>query len=308
MRLWLTSACLVSTLLASSLASAQSADGKDCPPGSWFCEGAETSPPPAVDEEDTGEAPGPGAEPTAKPKGKKPKVKAGKDDTVEVRTSGDVVVINEDGQRVVVVNNGKAAPAVPPAPPPANTIKPIKGKKKKWRERFGINLRAEGAFYPSADDGTSGMGGLGASFRFRPVPAFALDIGLDVMGGSGYYNEDRIESALSTSAMVYFNPGSRFQIYGLAGVHYAHAEVDGDYYEDYWGDAYYDGIDRNYLGGHAGIGLEWRVGRHVGIDLDGIALIRGRIDGGAPEYRNADGETTDTSAGGMIRGGVTFWW
>ena len=40
-------------------------------------------------------------------------------------------------------------------------------------------------------DPDAGMGGFGMSFRYRPVPAFALDFGADLIGGIDFNGFER---------------------------------------------------------------------------------------------------------------------
>lgn len=303
MRRWLAPACFLLVLSPSAVALA---DG-DCPPGSWFCEEANVKPPPQAkqqeddqaDEQETATTP----QDAPLPKKKKHHKKAPAADAeggVELHTQGPVVIYTQ-GQPVVRSEAPQAAAALPPPPPP-----PAK-KKRRWRERYGINLRGEGAAYRSAYGGTAGMGGVGISFRYRPVPAFALDIGGDILGGKDYYHNSRIESAFSMTGMLYVNPKSRVQLYGLGGLNLTHAEIDtGDRSTfDLWSPT----VSHNYIGGHLGAGIEFRVARHVGLDIDGIGILRQRIDGGTPEFRDpATGKTTDTAAAGLFRAGITFWW
>lgn len=313
MRRWLAPACFLALLTAPSFAFAE---GSNCPPGGgWFCE--DVAPPAAADDDadlpdeadPTEDAPA--QEPKKKVK-KKIRVKRSKANAaaagqrVDVQgQGGSVVIVKDPSQRVVIVNGESTDVPPPPAAPK-------KKKQRRWRETVGLNLRLEGAGFANAyDSGPVGMGGLGASFRWRPAPAFALDVGTDFLGGEDYYGNSRFESALSASAMVFFNPQHRVQVYAIGGVHGSHAEVDTNscgnyptYYCDFTSD-----VSHNYLGGHLGLGLEWRVARHVGLDFDALGLIRHRVGDGPPEFVDPEtGRSTDTSAGMLARAGVTFWW
>ena len=68
----------------------------------------------------------------------------------------------------------------------------------------------------------------------------------------------------------------------------------------------------SYFGGQIGVGLEFRVLDTVSLDLDVVGFIRGRTDNAAqlhPEFTDPDtGRTTNTSGGGLFRGGITFYW
>jgi hypothetical protein len=180
---------------------------------------------------------------------------------------------------------------------------------------WGLNLRLEGVALGhqrgGADD--SGMGGMGLSFRYRPVPAFAIDAGIDLVGGRDYNGFIRTEVPLSLSGILYVNPRSRVQFYFTGGVDWSHATVQSDapsplLTSDY-GVAGYS-TEYDYFGGHGGIGLEFRLARHVALNVDMLAFIRSRTDDGAiPEFYDAyTGKTTNTSGGGLFRAGITFWW
>jgi hypothetical protein len=313
MRRWLVPA---SFLILVAPATSAFADG-DCPPGSWFCEETTVTPPPDGSGADPGDSADPDdtpdqAQPTEDapaPKKRKKKHKGG----TQIQTNGPVQV-QANGPIIIYTNGGpvQSRPAPPPQRPPPSTgpgLKPMPAAP--WRERFGLNLRMEGLGFEDVNGETTGMGGLGLSFRWRPAPAFAFDVGIDIVGGSDYYGKDRIESGLSMSGMLYFNPKSVFQIYALGGVHLAHAEITDQnyYYDDVGYDLYGPSVSRDYLGLHAGLGVEWRVGKHLGLDLDGVGIIRTGINNDSDEFRNpSTGQTTDTSGAGMVRAGVTFWW
>lgn len=315
MRRWLVPA---SFLILVAPTTSAFADG-DCPPGSWFCEETNVTPPPQSDDgadsgDDSADTPDQ-AQPTEDaPPPKKKKKKKHKGGT-QIQTNGPVQV-QANGPIIIYTNGGpvQQRPAPPqnrPPPPPTGGpgLRPMPAKP--WRERFGLNLRMEGLGFENAAGDTTGMGGLGLSFRWRPAPAFAFDVGIDVVGGSDYNDKDRIESGLSFTGMVYFNPKSVFQVYALGGLHLAHAEItEPGYYSDIgWGDLYGPSQGRDYVGLHAGLGFEWRLAKHFGIDIDGVGLVRTGINNDGDEFRNpATGETTDTSGAGMVRAGITFWW
>lgn len=185
-------------------------------------------------------------------------------------------------------------------------------RERRWRETVGLNLRVQGAAFVPRDtysDG-GGMGGVGASFRWRPSPYFAFDVGTDVIGGTDYNGNGRIELSGALSGLVYFNPQHRVQVYGIGGVHVSHAAVDneGSYYTGVtWGDS---STTYDYAGAHAGLGVEFRLSRHFALFADAMGIIRRELnDDNQPEFRDwATGETSDTSGAGLFRTGVTFWW
>jgi opacity protein-like surface antigen len=184
---------------------------------------------------------------------------------------------------------------------------------------MGINLRLEGVLMGNRDNtraGDAGMGGFGLSFRYRPVPHFALDAGIDVFGGRDWNGFRRSETALLLSGIIFVNPYSPVQFYLLGGFGFSGAEVD---YHATTATAAggTQTIDErreySYFGAHFGPGLEFRVSRRVALNLDLIGFVRGRTDGRAvsePEFvdPNNPERTTNTSGGGLLRGGITFYW
>jgi opacity protein-like surface antigen len=154
----------------------------------------------------------------------------------------------------------------------------------------------------------SGMGGVGMSFRARPVPHFALDIGIDAIGGRDYLGNKRSETPFMLSAFVYANPRNPVQFYMIGGLGWSAARVE---YESTNGNTpeiqHY-----SYFGGHLGAGLEFRLNPGVSLNIDMLGFVRGRTDSLArtqPEFTDpTTGRTTNTSGGGLFRGGVTFYW
>ncbi|MBK6519485.1 MAG: outer membrane beta-barrel protein [Polyangiaceae bacterium] len=310
----------VAFLIPLTLTAAASADDKaNCPPGSWFCESVEVqvgdddegaadpdSPPAStkkrvtVDEDELASSPDDAPEaadatPVKKVKKRKKKRVIVEEDDVEVDGEETVVVVKKKKHR-------KAKPAVE-AVGPKGKVK----KQRRWRERFGLNLRIEGAAFAGRYENVVGMGGAGASFRWRPSPYFAFDIGADIIGGRDYNDDERIEFSGALSGMVYFNPQHRVQVYGIGGIHLSHAEVET--WDNTMVDDWTTSESRNYFGGHGGLGIEFRISRHFAMFVDALALIRTRIDDDQPEFRNpSTGEGTNVSGAGLFRTGVTFWW
>ena len=154
-------------------------------------------------------------------------------------------------------------------------------------------------------DKQAGMGGIGFAFRVRPERHFALDFGLDMLGGRDYLGNRRSEVPVSLSALVYVNPRSVAQFYMLGGLSWSSARVEPK--DD---PSHIDNL--SYFGGQIGAGLEVRLTRSVSLNVDLIGFIRGRTDAAArdkPEFTNAEtGQTTNTSGGGLARAGITFYW
>lgn len=270
---------------------------ENCPPGAWFCEETDVKPPPDVAEKPPaapGEAPPAGAE---KPAEAKPQ--AGTPPVVVYQQVPDA-----PPPQVVIVSPGHTVRKVPPPPKPP--------KKRAYREKFGLNLRLQGVIMGRHDevDETAGMGGLGLSFRFRPVPAFALDFGTDLIGGTDFNGFERVETPLSLTGLLYVNPKSKVQFYFMGGINGSVAYVESDEYSPLLAEEGGYEETYSYFGGHGGIGLEFRLSRRVALNIDGLASVRSRTDDGrVPEYVDWDtGRTTNTSGAGLFRGGVTFWW
>lgn len=268
----------------------------DCPPGAWFCEEAEVTPPPDVAEAPPADAAAP---PAAAPAPAKPAPKQSTPPVVVYQP-----VPGAPPPQVVIVSPGQAVRKVPPPPKPP--------KKRAYREKFGLNLRLEGVImgrHADADE-AAGMGGLGLSFRFRPVPAFAFDFGTDIIGGVDFNGFERVETPLSLTGMLYVNPKSKVQFYFQGGINGSVAHVESDEYSPLLAEEGGYEETYSYFGGHGGIGLEFRLSKRVALNIDGLAIVRSRTDNGRlPEYVDWEtGRTTNTSGAGLFRGGVTFWW
>jgi opacity protein-like surface antigen len=194
---------------------------------------------------------------------------------------------------------------------------PPKAPRRRWRREWGFNLHLQGVMMGNGPQRhpDSGMGGLGFSFRYRPIPHFAFDAGLDFLSGTDYVGNERRETALLLNAMVFFNPRSKLQVYTLGGIGFSGANVqrehdvvseDGTVLPGGFEDEY------SYFGAQLGLGLEWRVSRKVALNGDIIGFIRGRTDDKArfePEFTDPEtGRVTNTSGGGLGRIGITFYW
>jgi len=170
---------------------------------------------------------------------------------------------------------------------------------------WGFNLRLLGIMMDDMADKDAGMGGLGFSFRVRPERHFALDFGLDIVGGRDYKGNRRSEVPFTVSAMVYANPRNVVQFYMLGGLGWSSASVDVNNDQS-------NVENYSYFGGQLGAGLEIRLTPPISLNFDLVGFIRGRTDSAArdqPEFTDAEtGQTTNTSGGGMARGGITFYW
>ena len=184
------------------------------------------------------------------------------------------------------------------APPP-----PVKRRRQAYRE-WGFNLHLEDAIIGNKTGKASnaGMGGVGFGFRYRPIPHVAFEAGLDLLTGTDFNGNSRDEGALLLNTLVFFNPRDLVQFYALGGLGFSAASVK------------IGGQDQNYdyFGGQLGLGLEVRVTRNIALGGDVVGFVRGRTDDRAdrdPEFVDpTTHRATNTSGGGLIRIGATFYW
>jgi hypothetical protein len=240
-----------------------------------------------------------------------------------------VTVPQGGGGTTIIVNTAPAptpaptpAPAPPPPPPPVRRAPPPPPPKPlvvppryepsppvapRYRTEWGFNTHIEGAMMGSKNragrSDEAGMGGLGFALRVRPTRHFALDLGLDFVSGKDYQGYTRSEVPFTVNAVLFANPRDKTQLYFLAGLGWstAHVAMPNDTTTQY-----------NYFGLQTGVGVEFRVARHVGLNIDAIGFVRGRTDDKAatnPEFVDpTTGKQTNTSGGGLLRGGLTVYW
>ena len=294
-------------------------DVPDCPPGA-FCEEHEVTPPDeALTAEEAAEATAAAAaEEAPEDDGTTivlPPPRSG-EDAGRPRTFTYVPDPEGGPGQLIIYEDGVASPHYPgdemePAPPPP----PPPPEKRKWRRhrRWGLNMRLQGALLPRFGDEDSdvGMAGLGMSLRYRPIPHFAIGVSADFLGGHDSNNYERQEVPIGVSALLYVNPRSLAQFYLFGGINWSFARVLSQEIQPNLAQGTSD--EYTYFGGHAGVGLEFRVARLIGINIDGLAFARTRTDddgdGRFPEYVDPEtGETSNASTAGLLRAGVTFWW
>jgi hypothetical protein len=271
-------------------ASAQQPNGNaNCPPGSWFCADTQTAPAAPADQPVQPQPlqPLPSDEPSAAPaKPGQPQV---------IYQPPPPVVVYQPPPPVMVVREAPP-PYVHTPPPPA------------WarRNEWGLNLHLAGAMIGRGNQGNTSMGGIGFGLRYRPVPGFAIEGDLDFAGGRDYSGYQRSETAFTFNGLFFLNPRSKAQVYLLAGFGWAGAKVQVDRQ-----DGFYSDVERyGYFGGQLGAGLELRLAKHFALNLDVRGFIRGRTDSAAqynPEFRDSNGRSTNTSGGGLVTGGMTFY-
>jgi opacity protein-like surface antigen len=294
-RLALSAPFAAAIALAATSASAQSND-PNCPPGSWFC--ADTNAQPAAP---AGQPVAPAPAPKAEPKTLEPLP------APEAQKPPPPAVIYQPAPPVVVYQ--PPPPVVVHEAPPPYYYHPRPADSYPNRREWGLNLRLEGAVMGHKAAQGSGMGGAGFGFRYKPVPAFGLELDTDFVGGHDYQGMKRQETELALNALVFVNPKSKAQVYFLAGFgwSWAHVETDAPFMSNGYGSA-----DYRYFGGQIGAGLEFRVSKHFALNADVRGFIRGRTDDLAqyqPEFTDpSTGRTTNTSGGGLITGGCTFYW
>jgi hypothetical protein len=266
-------AVLAVASLVSTLASPARAAG-DCPDGDWFCEPAP----------EPGQSPSP--PPSPEPSSAPPRPRE---------------------------------PFVPPPPPPGYEmeldvprVRPAHPRRRRGFREWGVNLHAalglmgsDSAMHPDAD-----INGVGGALRFRPIPWVSIEGALELLWGIDYNGFDRFEHALLVSGLFYANPRSPIQLYGIAGFGFGNAYLDSGVRAD--GTPVLRDETYSYVGGHLGIGVEGRITRHFALNADLLGFLRWRRDAHAsrePEFIDpVSGRTTNTSGGGLLRLGATFYW
>jgi opacity protein-like surface antigen len=171
-----------------------------------------------------------------------------------------------------------------------------------------VNLHLAAAAIGHGVAGDAGMGGGGVGLRYKPMPHFGFEADVDFYGGTDYQGNSRSEEALSFNALFFVNPRSMAQAYFLAGLGGSRAHVSCDPASGCGGGSF--DAQYGYFGGQAGGGVELRLGRVVALNVDLRGFVRTRVDSQAqsqPEFVDAFGRTTNTSAGALFTGGMTLY-
>lgn len=194
----------------------------------------------------------------------------------------------------------------PPQPPPPQVVQVQVERRRTVRRELvpdfdiGVHLALAGLMTENV-----GMGGFQGAFRLRPIRHLAIDIGAGIFGGESLnYGADsggRWEVPFTTDVLFFFNPQHRFQVYALVG---AGVSVAGQ--ETLRGERQLE-----YVGGEAGLGFEWRIGRHFALNVDIRGFLRQHVGDDGPEFVRindaGERETTDLSGGGYGTVGMTFY-
>jgi hypothetical protein len=183
-------------------------------------------------------------------------------------------------------------------------VKPVTPRRKRRYREWGVNMHAALGLMgnDAAMSSDAGMNGLGAALRFRPIPHLAVEGSFDLLWGTDYNGFDRFEDALLVSCLFFANPRSAVQLYGLAGVGLGGAWVESDLRAATYA----------YVGVQLGFGVEARITRHFALGGDLLGFVRERSDRNArrrPEFVDpVTRRATNTSGGGLVRLGATFYW
>lgn len=257
----------------------------DCPEGDWFCEPAPAlEAPPAP--------PGPPARPARPERG---------------------------------AGRGEPPPFDPPPPPPRDSyederqiridverVRPPRPRRSRGFREWGVNLHVDlGLMGNGANlSPDANMNGFGGALRFRPIPHIAIEGSLELLWGNDYNGFQRFEQALLVNGLFFANPRSAVQLYGIVGLGFGAALLDSGTTAQ--GEPLLRDETYSYAGGQLGFGIEARVTRHFALGADLMGFLRWRRDPHAadnPEFIDPlTGRTTNTSAGGLVRLGATYYW
>lgn len=292
-------------LLALTPASSFAAD--DCPDG-WFCEDS--------------------AAPQASPplRGSNPPPRPGESSARPSRpgASGPEGPGAEPGYAAPNYPPPDYAPDYPPPPEPRepsdetidldvpDSPPPRVRRHRSFRE-WGFNLHLQAALLGNQPERASnaGMAGLGFGLRYRVLPPLAFEVGVDLLGGTDFQGYSRTERALLLNTIVFFNPHDVVQIYALGGFGFSGATVT---IAPRSGETPFTHHDEhyNYFGAQLGLGAEIRVSRRIALAGDLVGFVRSRTDDLAdtvPEFTHPDTHrATNSSGGGLLRAGISFYW
>jgi hypothetical protein len=256
---------------------ATAAAAPDCPDG-WFC--------------DDGQGEGPGPAPSEPPPSEPPPPDEGS--RHRQGSPGEAPLYDRGQSRMRLT---------PPDEPPPRP------RHHRRRKELGFNLHLNAALLGEGAASHAALAGIGAAFRFRPLPPFAADVGFDFVGGRDYVGNRRSERAFVGNALVFFNPRDFVQVYAIGGFALSQAWVS----VERMGGFAIDPYDTSYthVGVQLGLGLEWRLARRAALSTDLLFLRRHRTDANRdddPEFVDpATHRATNTSQGALFRAGAIFY-
>lgn len=140
--------------------------------------------------------------------------------------------------------------------------------------------------------------GLGLSFRLRPMAWLGVEPGLDLYRGYDGYEALHTETNVSTDLLLYLNPRSAVQFFGVLG-----ASVGFARHSENWAHS-----ETNNLGARLGIGLEFRVTHLVSFNVNAVGFSRG-LTGKKQREGAADDAALvpETQRGGMLQAGASLY-
>jgi hypothetical protein len=291
------SSAMILVLAVPAVVSAQSAlPPGACPPGSWFCAPAAQQAVPAEQRVLLQSLPDPDAPAPLPPGDPRPPL------TNAAAPLEPPVVVYQPPPPVSVVRLA--------APSPYEYSAPSREPISRGRE-WGLNLRVEGASIGSGYQHNAGMAGGGGGLRYKPNAYFGLETDLDFVGGRGYVGDLRRETALTFNGLFFLNPESAAQVYLLAGFGWSWANGPNEPNDSSDPSVTQSSnYSYSYFGGQAGVGLELRLTRALALDVDMRGFVRTRTDqlaSSQPEFTNSQGQTTNTSGGGLLTAGITLY-
>jgi hypothetical protein len=194
-----------------------------------------------------------------------------------------------------------------PGASPAKDDSPARIKKVKRARparEAALNLRLSSALIDNDSAHDPHMYGVGVAARLRPTPHFAFELGLDVFAGRDWNGFSRVETVGSIGCLVYLNPHSLVQVYMPVGFDISGASVDVETDEGEHDESY------RYFGGHVGAGAELRLMKSTAVNVELLGFMRDRVgadSGKDAEFVDESGRATDSSGGGLLRAGVSFY-
>lgn len=129
-------------------------------------------------------------------------------------------------------------------------------------QSFGVGVRGGALMSGYRQGPLFGDFGLGALVRYRPIEVFGIELLAEHHSESWDRKTERAQTIGQLSAMLHITPWARLSPYLLGGLTgtFRHADDRVDF-EDYG--------KRFLFGPHGGVGLEFNIGKHIALDLEG---------------------------------------